>query len=124
MKENVMVVDDDESVRETLNDFFRSEGFESIAVETGDKCIKLLQNDFRGVILLDILMPGMDAWETIRNIVEKGLTDHILIFLLTALKEPPAKMEPYKQFVIDYCVKPCDLDKLSTDVRQYLKYIK
>jgi CheY-like chemotaxis protein len=78
----VLVVDDDKDLRDTLVDVLQEEGYEAIAASSGQEALKLLQEGARpGIILLDMMMPGMDgqrfrteqmqngAWTTIPTVI-------------------------------------------------------
>lgn len=119
----VMIVDDDPhiliSVRVTLEDA----GYDVITAETGECCISELQSGFTGVILLDIMMPVFDGWDTIRAIMDKHLDKQVLISMLTAKIDPDEKMIGLEDYVFDYITKPFDPETLVERVKKYFEYL-
>lgn len=119
METRVMVVDDDRLIRETLKAFFTSEGVNVLTAASGDACLEYLNAGFRGVILMDVMMPAMNGWDTIRKIVECNLFEGNLIVMLTALDEPDNKIEGIQEYVTDYMTKPFLLRELMERLRYY-----
>jgi CheY-like chemotaxis protein len=122
----VMVVDDDPTILLTVRVLFESEGIEVTTVGSGQECIAELQKGFKGVILMDVMMPHMDGWETIREIVAKGFHKGTAIFMLSAKDKPDGKDDSFKGYVIDYIEKPFEPAELVSTVKKYcsnLKYI-
>lgn len=120
----VMVVDDDENVLVVAREVFEPEGIPVITAGSGKECLKYLESGFRGVILMDIMMPEMDGWDTIREIVSQGYAEEgTLIAMLTAKDVPDRKMEGLQEYVIDYITKPFDPDELVALVKEYLGYL-
>ena len=91
-KERVMIVDDDRHILIAVKTVLNEAGFTVEMAESGHECIHLLKAGFRGIILLDIMMPGVDGWDTIRAINSEGLGDNVLIAMLTAKNSPDMKM--------------------------------
>lgn len=116
----VMVVDDEECIRETLHELLSSEGISVVTVTGADECLRTLREGFRGVILMDIMMPGRDGWETIREIEAAGLMEGNVISMLTAMDVPDERMEGLQEYVIDYIVKPFDPTEFLVIIRKYL----
>ncbi len=88
MKPRILIVDDDESVLYTLSNILENGQLASLTVDSGEKCIKELEKGFKGLILMDIMMPDMDGWETIHQIVDKNLLENNLICMLTGKVDP------------------------------------
>jgi len=120
----VMVIDDDPSILITVKSILEPEGFEVVTVDSGKACIQKLQTGFHGVLLLDIMMPHMDGWDTIREIVGKGLLPGNVISMLTAKDVPDAKMDGLQQYVTDYITKPFEPERLIGAVAEYLSYLE
>jgi DNA-binding response OmpR family regulator len=74
---------------------------------------------FQGVILKDIMMPHMDGWQTIREIVARGYTKGNIISMLTARGDFDPIAEDIRPYVKDYLVKPFDLKPLVNKVKKY-----
>ena len=72
---------------------------------------------------MDVMMPGMDGWQTIRAIDRASLAEGNIIVMLTALDAPDERMEGLQNLVIDYFTKPIVPDELIGSVRTYLAYL-
>lgn len=108
----VMLVDDEEMIRESVELFFLSEGIKILTAASGEECLDHLEEGFRGVILMDVMMPEMNGWDTIRKIVESDLYDGNIVVMLTALDAPDNKMDGIQEYVTDYLTKPFDPEQL------------
>jgi DNA-binding response OmpR family regulator len=118
-----MVVDDDRYILIAVQTVLNEAGFSTEMVEDGRTCISHLKKGFTGIILLDIMMPDMDGWDTIRAISDEGLGDNVLIAMLTAKSDPDNKMIGLQDYVFDYITKPFDPDELVSRVTLYSKYL-
>jgi CheY-like chemotaxis protein len=116
----VMLVDDDECIRDTVSELLDSEGIRAVTAAGADECLHLLRLGFRGVILMDVTMPGLDGWATIREIKKAGLLEGNLISMLTAIDAPDEGMEGLQEVVIDYITKPFEPSTFIPAVRKYL----
>ena len=117
MNKKIMVVDDDPDILICMRTIFEKEGYEVLTVDSGKDCIKELERGFKGVILLDIMMPFMDGWDTINEIMRRGLSNDIVISILTAKGTPDhEKMRGLESYVYDYITKPFDVRSLVTNV--------
>ena len=123
MNTSVMIVDDNDFIRESVEILFNSVGINIVSANGGQECLKQLEEGFRGVILMDIMMPEMDGWDTIRAIVEGGLYTGNIIVMLTAKGEPDNKMEGLQEYVTDYITKPFNPMALIDSVK-YLSALR
>lgn len=120
-----MVVDDDPYILIALRELFEPEKYKVLTVDKGEDCIKVLRNGFKGgVILMDIMMPGMDGWDTIEEILKQGIKDGNIISILTAKDIPDKRMDNLKEYIVDYITKPFDPDELRTIVKEYFNHLK
>ena len=119
MDKKIMVVDDDPDILITIRRIFENEGFEVFTVDSGKDCLKELERGFKGVILMDIMMPFMDGWDTIMEIMQRGLEKNVIISILTAIGTPDhEKLRGLEPHIFDYITKPFDTQKLISNVRQ------
>lgn len=119
MDAKVMLVDDEEMIRESVGELFQSEGISLLTAASGDECLEHLKAGFRGVILMDVMMPAMSGWDTIRKILECDLFEGNIIVMLTALGAPDNKMEGIQEYVTDYLTKPFNSDELLETLQYY-----
>jgi CheY-like chemotaxis protein len=119
----IMVVDDDVFILEVMEELLKPEGIEVVAAESGDACIAELEKGFRGVILMDIMMPRKDGWETIEEMIDRNLMEGNVVAMLTARDVPDGELEQMKEHVIDYITKPFEADEIVAIVKGYLEYL-
>ena len=77
MDKKIMIVDDDPDILISIRKIFEREGYEVFTVDSGMDCIKELERGFKGIVLMDIMMPFMDGWDTIQEITNRGLSKNI-----------------------------------------------
>ena len=123
-KEVVLLVDDDPSIRESVSTILEEEGIEVLIAKNGQACLEVLKKGFHGLILMDIQMPGIDGLDTIQNLMDQKLIHGNIICMLTAESSPDERLNPMKEYVLDYIQKPFDKERLVTMVRRYLSYLK
>jgi DNA-binding response OmpR family regulator len=112
-----MIVDDDPDILISLRSVFEHHRFEVLAVDSGRDCIKELEKGFKGIIFMDLIMPFMDGWDTLREIIDRGLDDDILIFIITAIGSPDSeKIQGLESYIYDYIPKPFDLKQILSEV--------
>jgi len=121
MEKKLMVVDDEQDILFSLRTLFESQGYQVITVDCGAKCINELERGFRGIVLMDIMMPKMDGWDTIKKIVDRGLAKNIEIEIITGKgTRNHKKMIGLGSYIHDYLSKPLDPEKLISSVNMCL----
>jgi DNA-binding response OmpR family regulator len=68
-------------------------------------------------------MPEMDGWDTIQNLVDKGMVKGNIICMLTGKEATDERMKMFKEYILDYIRKPFDHQKLTELVKEYLAYL-
>ncbi len=121
MKRNLLLVDDDPYILIAIRELFENECCEVYTVSKGQDCLTELKNGFRGVILMDVMMPHMDGWDTVKAIVDKGLYEGNIISMFTAKDIPDKKMDALLDYITDYITKPFDPEELVTLVNSYFE---
>ena len=117
----IMIVDDDPDILHSLRMMFETEGYEVVTVDNGWKCITELKNGFRGIIILDIMMPVMDGIETIKNMAIEGFIEDTTIILLTVKKIQGEEFDEIYKYIYDYIQKPFDVSHLLNTVKKISK---
>ncbi len=117
LPKTVMIVDDDESFLELASTFLDSEGYKVVTATSGEKCLNKLEKVNPDLILLDMMMPGMDGWDTYERIHAED-PDQKVVFLSALESEPDLESTG----VIDYIVKrrPFTKDKFIKRVRRII----
>jgi DNA-binding response OmpR family regulator len=124
MNETVLIVDDDPAICYTVREVLAAAGLQARIAQSGEVCLQALREGFRGVILLDIMMPGKDGWQTLQEMRAEGLLEGNIICMLTAVTNPGQRMEHLKECVLDYVRKPFDPDGLVRATCQYIDYLQ
>src|SRR3989338_8605155 len=71
MKANLLIVDDEQGIRQSLSAILQDEGYRILAVASGEECLRALEGDGFQVVLLDIWLADEDGLEVLRQIQEK-----------------------------------------------------
>ena len=118
MKKKVMIVDDEPDVVDSLKAILKKNRFDVTTASNGDECLKKLEEGFKGVVLLDLLMPDKDGWDTLKEIVDKGYIKNVAVEVISALGQRENKrmgtLEPY---IYDYLTKPLDITEFVASVK-------
>lgn len=100
----VLVVDDEDRIRELVRDFLVRKGFEVVEASDGEMALdKFYEDKEIGLIILDVMMPKMDGWEVVREIRKDSKTP---IIMLTAKGEERDELLGFKLGVDEYISKP------------------
>ncbi len=117
MNKKIMIVDDDPDILVSMRVLFEHEGYDVLTVDSGVDCINELEHGFKGIILIDLMMPFMDGWDTIQEIVKRGFDHDVVISIITAKGTlEHEKMKGVEPYVKDYIAKPFDLKELVDNV--------
>ena len=114
----ILVVDDDPHIRELVQVFLRSDGFEVIEASDGAEALSKLDSVKVDLAIIDIMMPNMDGWELCR---ELKATFDIPVLMLTAKAETSQKLKGFQLGTDDYLVKPFEPLELAARLKALLK---
>ncbi len=114
-KISILIVDDEESVRDSLLNWFIEDGYHVECAENAKKALHLLEDREFDIILADIKMPGMDGMEMHRRI--KALNRDSIVIIMTAFASVDTAVQALKDGAFDYVTKPFDPDDLSHLIR-------
>jgi len=120
-KVSILIVDDEESVRDSLYNWFIEDGFRVECAENARKALTMLESDMFDIILADIKMPGMDGLEMLRRI--KALKPDSIVIVMTAFATVDTAVKALKDGAYDYVTKPFDPDDLTHLIRNATKQI-
>ncbi|WP_404407033.1 response regulator transcription factor [Jeotgalibacillus malaysiensis] len=105
----IVLVDDEQRMLDLLELYLKPLGYECIKLRSGEDAIKLIKNEEPDLLILDVMMPVMDGFETCRMI--RRFSD-VPIILLTALHEKEDIVKGLQYGADDYIVKPFDEEEL------------
>jgi DNA-binding response OmpR family regulator len=117
MSQTILLVDDDESLRQVISQYLTQEGYRVIAAGSGAEALKLFYAERPGAVLLDLMMPGMDGWEVCARLRE--LSD-APILLVTARTSQEDKLRGFRLGIDDYLSKPFSLAELAARLQAVL----
>ncbi len=120
-KISILIVDDEESVRESLQSWFIEDGYRVASAENAKKALTILESDEFDIILADIKMPGMDGLEMLRRI--KAHNNEAIVIVMTAFATVDTAVKALKDGAFDYITKPFDPDDLTHLIRNATKQI-
>ena len=123
MKKRIMVVDDEIDVLTSLKTALERHNYDVITVESGEDCLKEIEKGFRGIILMDLMMPGMDGWDTINEIINRGYEKDVAISIITGKGTRDfQKMSMLGSYIFDYLAKPLDINQLISSIERCNRY--
>ena len=105
----VLVVDDDEAVRELMQRFLGREGFRVVATGRGEEALRLAREIAPDAITLDVMMPGMDGWAVLAALKADAATADIPVVMVTIVDD---RNLGYALGAADYLTKPIDRERL------------
>jgi len=111
----ILIVDDEASVRDSLYQWFKADGYRVDTADDANNALKKLQEHPWDIILLDIKMPGMDGIELQHRI--KQIDQNIVTIIITAYAAVDTAIQALKDGAFDYVTKPIDPDDLSRLIR-------
>jgi DNA-binding NtrC family response regulator len=120
-KISILIVDDEESVRDSLYNWFIEDGYRVECAQDAKKALSMLESDSFDIILADIKMPGMDGLEMLKRI--KSLRKDSIVIIMTAFATVDTAVQALKDGAFDYVTKPFDPDDLSHLIRNASKQI-
>lgn len=117
----ILVVDDTIENLNILKNILEKDGFDVFLSKDGQKAIKIAQEILPDLILLDILMPNIDGYETCRQIKKSEKTKDIPIIFLSALTSPNDKVKAFEVGGVDYIPKPFHEQEVLVRVKSHLQ---
>ncbi|MBN2722683.1 MAG: response regulator [Deltaproteobacteria bacterium] len=107
---NILIVDDEMVIRDVLEDFLTSEGYDVVTVENGMDALEELEEEHFDAILSDLMMPQMTGLELISEISNRGL--NIITIIMTGYGTIETAVAAMKSGAFDYILKPFKMDEV------------
>lgn len=125
MDERILIVDDDEKIRNLISIYLENEGYKTIKVKDALEALKVLEEDTVDLIMLDIMMPQMDGIAACMKIREER---NMPIIMVSAKSEEMDKIYGLSSGADDYITKPFNpmelIARVKSQLRRYKKYNK
>jgi len=119
-KARILVVDDETIVRESLGDWLKDAGCEVFTAENGHKALEVIEREKPGIMIADLVMPGMDGIELMKR--AKELQPRIEVIIITAYASIPTAITAMKEGAYDYIEKPFSPERAELLVAKLSEY--
>lgn len=116
----VLVVDDESHIRSIIRKYGEYEGYKVYEAESGEKAIELCSLNHYDIIIMDVMMPGLDGFDAVKEIRK---TNNVPIIMLSARGEEYDRIQGFEVGIDDYVVKPFSIKELMMRINAILKRI-
>lgn len=121
----VMIVDDEKDIRRLVDITLDKEGIDVLKAENGEKALEILNDESPDLVLQDINMPGLDGWETLKEMEKQGFTKESPVIMFTIEDLTFVKMlREDVEGLVGYIEKPFKREELTTLVKEYIEETK
>jgi two-component system, LuxR family, sensor kinase FixL len=115
----ILLVDDDPTNLQILHQVLGGRGYKLIIAKSGEDALKIAERMKPHLVLLDIMMPGIDGYETCKRLKENPETSNAAIIFLSAMDNPEDKKKGLEMGAIDFIQKPFQSDHVIATVQTY-----
>lgn len=119
---SILIVDDDQDLRESLREILSGEGYDVTLAKNGNEALEMVKGRDFDLLLLDLIMPGLSGMETLLLLHRQS--PQIRVILITAFSTIENAVEAMRQGADDYLTKPFKMADLLTTVRRVLEEAK
>ena len=119
MSNSILIVDDEQGIREALSSILTDEGYEPIAVSSGEECLSLLDQRTVDLVLLDVWLEGMDGLATLERI-RKNTVDPMVV-MISGHGNIETAVRATKLGAFDFIEKPLSLEKVILVIKNALE---
>jgi DNA-binding response OmpR family regulator len=126
MQQNILIVEDEADIAESLHYNLKREGFRPTIAESGEKGLRIALDEKTtpSLIILDLMLPGMSGMELCRRLRREPLTETTPIIMLTAKAAEADKISGLEVGADDYIIKPFSVKELTARVRAVLRRVE
>lgn len=118
---NILIVDDTPANLKMMVEYLEQCGFGTRMTRSGENALKRVQYDPPDLILLDVLMPDMDGFETCRRLKASTSTKNIPVIFMTALTNTEDKIKGFEVGAVDYVSKPLNQEEVLARITTHLR---
>ncbi|MHB0869860.1 MAG: sigma-54-dependent transcriptional regulator, partial [Chloroflexota bacterium] len=119
-KRQILIADDDPSIRLLLRNFLESEGYDTTEAKSGGEVLRMLPEHTPDLVIMDLRMPEWDGIEVMRKLGEQNLK--VPVLLMTAHGTANSAIQAIQLGAFDYITKPFELDDVLLTVRRFFEY--
>jgi DNA-binding response OmpR family regulator len=116
----ILIVDDEPNIVMTLEYTFKKNGFEVYIARDGEEALAILENEVPHIVLLDIMMPKVDGYETIKQIKNNTKLEGTKVVFLTAKNKESDIEKGLKLGADKYVTKPFSIKKIVSEIIELL----
>ncbi len=117
----LLLIDDSPAIHRLLTYKLKNDGIEFLAAYSGVEGIELAERQLPSLIMLDLSMPGIDGFETIRRLKENSKTKGIPIIIISGSQESADKVMSFELGAMDFVSKPFDIHELRARIQSAIK---
>jgi len=117
----VMVVDDEEDLRNLVKLVMEREGFEVETAENGKDFLEKVSKFKPDFVILDVMMPGLTTKEILEKLKEKNVDPKIMLLTVVRFSDEEIKKLAEKGKIVDYLTKPFDVPELISTVKKHVQ---
>jgi DNA-binding NtrC family response regulator len=121
-KPNVLIVDDDPALRQTMEAIVKASGMAPLTVSTGEEALDTIRKSPVDVVLLDVQLPGVSGLNVLRYVRERY--PDVGVIMVSVVKDIPVAVEAIKQGALDYVTKDFSPGELSARVTKSLEQLR
>ena len=119
-KKQIMIADDDPSIRLLLRNFLEGEGYDTTEAKSGGEVLRMLPQATPDLMILDLKMPEWDGIEVMKKLGEQNLK--VPVLLMTAHGTSNSAIQAIQAGAFDYITKPFELDDVLLTLRRFFEY--
>jgi len=120
MAKKIMVVDDDRATLMVVRAVLESAKYEVVTAQSGEDCLNSVEKEKPDLILLDVRMPYLSGWETLRRLRDTGIISSAKVVMLTVDDNPGKELLEFRDLLSGYILKPFEKDDLIRRVEGIL----
>ncbi len=120
-KENILVIEDEEDILELISFNLGKEGYRVVGATSGEQGLKAARANVPGLIVLDLMLPGIDGLEICKVLKNDSKTQHVPVIMLTAKSEESDVITGLEVGADDYITKPFSPKILIARIRSLLR---
>jgi len=121
MSHSVLIIDDDKWIALSTSMVLEAEGFEVHSALSGPEGIEKVRRLKPGLVLLDIMMPGMDGWETLERLKADPQCASVPVIVFTAREQREGRTRSKELGAVEYVRKPFRPEALAQTIRRHLE---
>lgn len=117
--EKILIIDDDESIRKTITNYLKRQGYEVLSAPDGQAGVEIAEKEELDLVISDIRMPGLNGLEVLEKV--KAMDSHVQVILITAHDDMQSTVLAMQKGAYDYIEKPLEIERLKVAVKRALE---